>query len=81
MVIFNLSGKSANITIPEDTFKINEVRGYLKASVDSGTSSTEIDDFFGLGGGTGGDDTDDVTEFTVSGQEVTMPGSTVLVLK
>ena len=81
MVIFNLSGKSANITIPEDTFKINEVRGYLKAAVDSGTSASEIDDFFGLGGGAGGDETDDVTEFTVSGQEITMLGSTVLVLK
>ena len=81
MVIFNLSEKSANITIPEDTFKINEVRGYLKAAVDSGTSASEIDDFFGLGGGAGGDETDDVTEFTVSGQEIIMPGSTVLVLK
>ena len=81
MVIFNLSGKSANITIPEDTFKINEVRGYLKAAVDSGTSASEIDDFFGLGGGAGGDETDDVTEFTVSGQEIIMPGSSVLVLK
>ena len=83
MVIFNLSGKSATFDIPEDTFKVNEVRGYLKASVDSGASASKSadDDFFGTGGGTGGDETDDVTEFTVSGQTVTMPGSTVIVLK
>ena len=80
MVIFNLSGKSANITIPEDTFKINEVRGYLKAAVDSGAAKSDIDDFFGIGG-SAGDETDDVTDFTVSGQEITMPGSTVIVLK
>ena len=82
MVIFNLSGKSSTVTVPEDTFKINEVRGYLKAYFDEGTSSGSADDdFFGIGGGAGADETDDVTEFTVSGQEITMPGSTVLVLK
>ena len=82
MVIFNLSGKSSTVTIPEDTFKINEVRGYLKAYFDEGTSSGSADDdFFGTGGGKNADETDGVTEFTVSGQEITMPGSTVLVLK
>ena len=81
MVIFNLSGKSAKFDIPEDTFKVNEVRGYLKAAVDSGASASAADDFFGTGGGTGGDETDDVTDFTVSGQSISMPGSTVLVLK
>ena len=82
MVIFNLSGKSSTVTVPEDTFKINEVRGYLKAYFDEGTSSGSADDdFFGTGGGKNADETDGVTEFTVSGQEITMPGSTVLVLK
>ena len=82
MVIFNLSGKSSTVTIPEDTFKINEVRGYLKAYFDEGSSSGSADDdFFGTGGGKNADETDGVTEFTVSGQEITMPGSTVLVLK
>ena len=83
MVIFNLSSKSATVTVPEDALKISEVRGYLKASADSGASASKStdDDFFGTGGGAGGDETDDVTEFTVSGQEITMPGSTVIVLK
>ena len=82
MVIFNLSGKSSTVTVPEDTFKINEVRGYLKAYFDEGSSSGSADDdFFGTGGGKNADETDGVTEFTVSGQEITMPGSTVLVLK
>ena len=81
MVIFNLSGKSSTVTVP-DTFKVNEVRGYLKAYFDEGGSSGGLDDdFFGTGGGAGADETDGVTEFTVSGQEITMPGSTVLVLK
>ena len=81
MVIFNLSGKSSTVTVP-DTFKVNEVRGYLKAYFDEDSSSGGLDDdFFGTGGGAGADETDGVTEFTVSGQEITMPGSTVLVLK
>lgn len=83
MVIFNLSDKSATVTVPEDTFTINEVRGWLDANVDEQSASgTSLDDFFGTT--TSKEDTDseeDVKEFSVSGQEVTMPANTVIVLK
>ena len=89
LVMFNTGSKSAKVTIPEDQFKINEVRGYLLA--DAGdtkeTGSSGMDALNALAGvssqaeSSAEDKADDVKEFTVSGQEITMPAYSAIVLK
>ena len=90
MVIYNTDDKAATVTVPEDSFKISEVRGYLKADAgdekgSSGGGATGFDSF--LGGSTQSSseestETDSGSkEFSVSGQEITMPAYSVIVLK
>lgn len=70
MVIYNLAGKTADVEIPEDTFKPQEVRGYLLAAADDaeleeGYKATTYDD----------------PQIKVKGQKVTLPPYSVIVLK
>lgn len=66
LVLYNLGETSAEITIPEDTFKVNEVRGYVLChdSKDPGFDPDDYDD-----------------AITLSGQKLKMPAHSVFVLK
>lgn len=86
MVIFNASPKSETVTIPADAFTVNEVRGYLYADQgdvkpdDGGTD--DLDDlFFSKTETEESKAEDNVKEFSVSGQKVTMPAFSTIVLK
>ncbi|MBR2176402.1 MAG: alpha-amylase [Clostridia bacterium] len=90
MVIYNTDGKAATVTIPEDQFKINEVRGYVIADAgdaagSSGSGTNALDAL--LGGKTDESSTEESTEatdggsFSLNGQELTMPAYSVIVLK
>lgn len=82
MVIFNLSNKSASVTVPETAMTISEVRGWLDTNAEEAASSKSIDDIFGMGTTTADSTSEeDQGEFAVSGQTVTMPANTVIVLK
>ena len=88
MVIYNVSGNGETVTIPSDTFKISEVRGY--AIADSGdkssSSNNALDDLLNVDN-TGSEssavtsETEKITEFTVNGSQVTLPAYSVIVLK
>lgn len=77
MVIFNVSDKASTVTIPTDKFTVNEVRGYVIADADD--STTALPDF--LNGGTDSDKTEEVSEFSVTGSEITLPAYSAIVLK
>ena len=88
LVMFNAGSKSEKVTIPEDVFKINEVRGYLLANAgDAQNASAGADKLNALlGGGSKSEESkaeeaDNVKEFSVSGQEITMPAFSTIVLK
>lgn len=90
MVIYNTDDKAATINVPESSFKINEVRGYLKANAGDEKSSSGggATGFDLLGGGSKESSAEEskaddsgTTDFSVSGQEVTMPAYSVIVLK
>ena len=66
MVVFNLSNKSETVTIPEDAFKVNEVRGYVLAH--SASDEKPGDEPYS--------DTINLSE-----QTLTMPAQSVFVLK
>ena len=89
MVIYNVSSKGETVTIPSDKFTVSEVRGYAIAdSGDSAASSgNTVDDLLNFGTT---DSTEssaetseeaEITEFAVSGSEVTLPAYSVIVLK
>ena len=85
LVIFNAGEKGKTITVPEDTFKVNEVRGYVIAASEednAGGGVAALDEL--LGGGSSEESTeeeDEITEFSVSGQEITLPAYSAIVLK
>ena len=87
LVMFNAGSKSAKVTVPEDVFKINEVRGYLLADAGDNQSPAAGADKINaiLGGGTAKEESkseeDNIKEFSVSGQEITMPPFSTIVLK
>ena len=84
LVVFNASPKSEKVTVPSDKFTVKEVRGYLYADmgdVASSSGSDDLDDIFGGGGTTGSKEDDNVKEIKVSGQEVTLPAFSTIVLK
>ena len=65
LVLYNLDDESQTVDIPEDTFKINEVRGYLLAHcADDEEPGEKYDD-----------------TISVKGQKVTLPAQSVIVLK
>ncbi len=66
MVIYNLDKTAHTVTVPTDSFKISEVRGYLKAHLAS-EEDPDAEKY---------DDT-----ISVKGQEVTLPAQSVIVLK
>lgn len=68
LVIFNLGTKSEKITVPENVFKVNEVRGYALAHVESDKSANDEDEPYS-------------DKITLSGQELTIPAQSVFVLK
>ena len=85
LVIFNAGEKGETITVPEDTFKVNEVRGYVVAAREednAGGGAAALDAL--LGGGSSEESTeeeDEITEFSVSGQGITLPPYSAIVLK
>lgn len=85
LVLFNAGAAGKTVTVPEDTFKVNEVRGYVIADSEKETNTTDTDDIDDLLlGGTKNDETESgekITEFTVNGQEITLPGYSAIVLK
>ncbi len=82
MVIFNLSDKTSTVTVPETAMTISEVRGWLDANAEEANAGSSIDDIFGIGTPASAASTEqEKGEFSVSGQTVTMPGNTVIVLK
>lgn len=88
MVIYNVSGKGETVTVPSDTFKVSEVRGY--AIADSGDSNDDakatVDDLLDFGN-TGSESSAEaseeskITDFSVNGSQVTIPAYSVIVLK
>lgn len=89
MVIYNLSEETATVEVPSDTFKINEVRGYLLADSGDGlkeqTNESDIDDLL-LGDGSKDESSkEDTAEgadvISVKEQSVTLPAFSVIVLK
>lgn len=88
LVMFNTGSKSEKVNVPVDQFKINEVRGYLLADAgDTQQSSSGMDALNALMGGTSeaessaSAETENVKDFSVSGQEITMPAYSAIVLK
>ncbi len=82
MVIFNLADKQAEVNVPESTLKISEVRGYLDANAEENTQQTNVDDLFAVGTPAVSEDAPaDKGEFSISGQTLTMPANSVIVLK
>ena len=85
LVLFNVGGNGETVTISDDTFKVNEVRGYVIAATegdDSDVGAADIDAL--LGGGSSEEESvqeAEITEFSVSGQEITLPPYSAIVLK
>lgn len=90
MIIYNTSDKATEVNIPENTFKISEIRGYLKAdagdsSNSGGSSGGGIDALFGNSSAESSTEnttgTSESNEFVVNGQKIKMPAYSVIVLK
>ncbi len=86
MVVLNVGGNSNKVTIPADKFSVQEVRGYLKAdSGDAPGGSGNDDPFADLTGETQSSAEEQATEnaadFSVSGNTVTLPAYSLIVLK
>ncbi len=85
LVIFNAGEKAGTINISEDTFKVNEVRGYVIADTEEegpGSGAANIDAL--LGGGSSKEKSEEEKEsgeFLVNGQEITLPAYSAIVLK
>lgn len=96
-VMFNAADYAMKVTVPEDSFKISEVRGYAIAGAEKAeeTSADENDPFAVAAPSAAEDDPFATTtnssegekeaieadEFTVDGQEVTFPARSVIILK
>ncbi len=95
-VIFNVSEYGMKVKIPEDSFKVSEVRGYAIAGVEKKEESsvdpddpfapaTAADDPFATTTADADDEKPkeavDADNFIVDGQEVTFPARSVIVLK
>ena len=96
-VMFNAADYAMKVTVPEDSFKISEVRGYAIAGAEKAeeTSADENDPFAVAVPSAAEDDPFATTtnssegekeaieadEFTVDGQEVTFPARSVIILK
>ncbi len=85
LVIFNAGSQANTVTVPDDTFKINEVRGYVLADADdSETAGSPAIDAFLKGESVSDEsssETEEIKEFKVNGQEITFPAHSVIVLK
>lgn len=89
MVIYNISNKESTVTIPDDKFKVNEVRGYVIAdagdgSGSSGSAKSGLDAMFASSSAdeSSAESSDSSSgSFSVDGQKVTMPAYSVIVLK
>ncbi len=85
LVIFNAGEEDVTVTVPESTFKVNEVRGYVIAATEgdgSGGGAADIDAL--LGGESSEENSEEQSnagEFVVSGQEMTLPAYSAIVLK
>lgn len=87
LVIFNLSDQNTTIEVPASDFTISEVRGYLLCEAEEADTgrAPSVDDI--LGGLTSAEEgsasaaDSDKKEMAVSGQTVTMPASSVIILK
>ena len=81
-VLFNAGTSGAKVTVPESDFKINEVRGYAIASEKADeTSEAASDDVFAVTTSKSNENAVEADEFTVEGQEITLPPQSVIVLK
>ena len=84
LVMFNLSDKAKELTIPSDKFKVSEARGYVIA--DSGDSDPSggntVDDILGRGSSkSSGDEKETIKDFDLDGQKLVMPAYSAIVLK
>lgn len=89
LVIFNLGDETSTVEVPSDTFKINEVRGYLLADsgdgvVEQANANTALDNI--LKGSSSEEESaaesaENTGTISVKGQSVTMPAYSVIVLK
>lgn len=87
LVIFNAGSKAETVTVPSEQFTVNEVRGYALADAgDANNASAGADSINALFAESSAEDestaeTESEKEFTVSGQEITLPAYSVIVLK
>lgn len=85
MVIFNISDKSNTVSIPSDKFTFSEVRGYLKADSGDAVNSANSDPFAAITGESQAEteekESDNVKDFSVGSDSVTMPAYSAIVLK
>lgn len=84
-VIFNAADYALKVTVPESSFKINEVRGYAVAGAEKKEeTSTDPNDPFAIPAVSTEEKPEyaiDADSFVVSGQEITFPARSVIVLK
>ncbi len=87
MVIYNLSDSGVSVEVPSDSFKINEVRGYVLADSGDGlveqVSQSALDSMFGSSSAESSSDNaaKEIKEVSVKGQTVSMPAYSAIVLK
>ncbi len=85
LVMFNTGSKSEKVEIPEDKFKVSEVRGYVLADAGDSDPGSAVDVDALLGDGSSEEEADskaeNVTEFSVSGQTIEMPAFSAIVIK
>ena len=83
-VLFNAADYAMKVEVPEDSFKISEVRGYAIAGAEEKTeSSGAADDLFAVAAPSEEVKKSDIEadNFKVNGQEVILPARSVIILK
>ena len=84
-VLFNTADYATKVSVPEDTFKISEVRGYVIAGAEKAeeAASGGGDDLFAAAAPTEDKKKSDIEadNFIVKDQDVTLPARSVIVLK
>ena len=84
-VLFNTADYATKVSVPEDTFKISEVRGYVIAGAEKAeeAASGGGDDLFAVAAPTEEKKKSDIEadNFIVKDQDVTLPARSVIVLK
>lgn len=83
-VLFNVSESAQKAEVPEDSFKISEVRGYAIAGSEAEAEDAGAggDDLFAVATSKESDESAiEADNFIVNGQEVTLPARSVIVFK